>query len=112
MSFDPEKLQAASFQLAIKTQSLAVQDDISVKDRRDMERLMNQEVLETAKFPEIHYEAPIISVSRVSDMLCTANLDGKLTLNGLTRPQPVGARVTLLGSMLRASGEFALRQTD
>lgn len=35
-----------------------------------------------------------------------------MELLGPTRPQPVTARVTLLGSMLRSSGEFTLRQTD
>ncbi len=112
MNFDPAKLEASAFQLVIKASSLAVQDDISSKDRREMERLMNEEVLESAKYPEIRYEAAAISVSRISDMLLAANLDGELTLHGATRRQLIAARVTLLGSMLRASGEFALKQTD
>jgi polyisoprenoid-binding protein YceI len=112
MTFDPAKLAAGAFQLAIKASSLAVQDDVSPKDRREMERLMNDEVLESAKFPEIRYESAAISVNRISDMLHAANLDGELTLHGVTRRQPITARVTLLGSMLRASGEFALSQTD
>jgi polyisoprenoid-binding protein YceI len=111
MNFDPEKLEGSSFQLTINASSLAVQDDISLKDRREMERLMNEEVLESVKYPEIRYEAAI-SVSKISDMLCAANLDGELTLHGVTRRQPITARVTLLGSMLRASGDFALKQTD
>ncbi len=112
MQFDPEKLQAGSFRLVIKTTSLGVQDDISDKDRREIERLMNQEVLETAKFPEILYDAPSISVTKMTDMLYAATLNGNLTLHGVTRPQPVTARVAMLGSMLRASGEFTLDQTD
>lgn len=111
MNFDPEKLEASGFRLAIKASSLAVQDDVSSKDRREMERLMNKEVLETAKFPDIGYEAAAISVSRISDMLYAATLDGELSMHGVTRQQPIAARVTVLGSMLRASGEFALRQT-
>ena len=112
MDFDPDKLDASAFQLAIKASSLSVQDDISAQDRREMERLMNEEVLESAKFTEIRYEAAAISISSISDMLYTANLDGQLTLHGVTRPQPIVARVALFGSMLRASGEFALKQTD
>ena len=112
MSFDPARLEASAFQLVIKASSLSVQDDISVKDRREMERLMNEEVIESAKFPEIRYQSSAISVNRISEMLYAANLDGQLTLHGVTRTQPITARVTLLGSMLRASGEFALKQTD
>ncbi|MGC1297364.1 MAG: YceI family protein, partial [Alloacidobacterium sp.] len=100
------------FQLAIKTSSLGVRDDISDKDRREIERLMNQEVLETAKFPEILYKASSISVTKMSDMLYAATINGNLTLHGVTRSRPVTARVSLLGSMLRASGDFTLDQTD
>lgn len=112
MTFDPEKLEASSFRLVIKTNSLGIQDDISDKDRREIERLMNQEVLETTKFPEILYDAPNVSVTRMTDMLYSAVLDGELTMHGVTRRQQVPARVSMLGSMLRASGEFTLDQTD
>ena len=112
MKFNPEKLQAGSLRLVIKSASLSVQDDISGKDLREMERLMNQEVLETAKFPEILYEAPSISVTKMADMLCSATLNGNLTMHGVTRSQPISARVALLGNMVRASGDFSLNQTD
>jgi polyisoprenoid-binding protein YceI len=77
-----------------------------------MERLMNQEVLETEKFPEILYEAPNISLTKMDDTLFSAVLKGNLTLHGISRSQPIDVRVALLGSMLRASGDFTLNQTD
>src|ERR1700759_1588733 len=79
MSFDPEKAKAGSFTLRVKASSLNIQDDVSVKDRREMGRLMNQEVLETARFPEIRYEASDITVTRVSEMLYSAALNGEVT---------------------------------
>jgi polyisoprenoid-binding protein YceI len=112
LTFDPDKLEAASFRIVIKSTSLSVQDDISNKDLREMERLMNQEVLETEKFPEILYEASAISVTKMADMLYSATLNGNLTMHGVTRSQPIATRVALLGSMLRASGDFSLNQTD
>ena len=112
VTFNPEKLEAGSFRLVVEASSLNVQDDVSDKDRREMKRLMKQEVLETAKFPEIRYEAPAISLTRVSEMLYAATLQGELTLHGVTRSQPINARITVLGSMLRASGDFTLDQTD
>jgi polyisoprenoid-binding protein YceI len=112
LQFNPDKLEAGSFRLVIKSASLSVQNDISDKDLREIERLMNQEVLEAAKFPEIVYEATSISVTKMSDMLCSATLNGNLTLHGVTRNQTIVVRVALLGSMLRASGDFTLDQTD
>jgi polyisoprenoid-binding protein YceI len=112
MNFNPDKLEAGSFHLVIKSASLSVQDDISDKDLREIERLMKQEVLETAKFPEIVYDAPSISVTKMAEALYSAALNGKLTLHGVTRNQPISVRVALFGTMLRASGDFTLDQTD
>jgi polyisoprenoid-binding protein YceI len=112
MKFDPENLKAGSFRLVIKTSLLGVQDDISDKDRREIERLMKDEVLETAKYPEILYDAPKISVTKMTDMLYSATINGDLTMHGITRKQPITARVAMFGSMLRASGDFTLDQTD
>ena len=39
-------------------------------------------------------------------------LNGELTLHGVTLNQAVSARATLKGEMLRAAGEFSVRQTD
>jgi polyisoprenoid-binding protein YceI len=112
LTFNPDKLEAGSFRIVIKSASLSVQDDISGKDLREMERLMNQEVLETEKFPEILYDASAISVTKMADMLYSAALNGSLTMHGVTRSQPIVTRVAILGSVLRASGDFSLNQTD
>jgi len=112
VDFNPEQLKAGSFRLAVRASSLSVQDDISDKDRREIERIMNQDVLETAKFPEITYLSSNISIAKIGDMLYTATLNGDLTLHGVARSQNIAARVAVLGSMLRASGEFTLSQTE
>ncbi len=112
MNFDPDKLQAGGFHLIIKTASLSVQDDISDKDLREIERLMHKEVLETAKFPEIVYDASSVSVAKMADALYSATLNGNLTMHGVTRNQQIAVRVASFGTMLRASGDFLLDQTD
>src|SRR5580658_9272964 len=96
--FDPENLKASAFKLSIKSSSLSVQDDISDKDRREMERLMNEQVLETNKFPQISYEASAISVTEMGDKLFSAKLDGTLTLHGVARNESIAARVAWLGA--------------
>ena len=112
VNFNPEKAEASSFRLVVKTSSLGVQDDISDKDRREIERIMNQDVLQSAEFPEILYEASGIPISKMGDMLFSATLNGELTLHGVKRREPIQARISLLGSMIRASGDFSLNQTD
>lgn len=112
MRFDPEQLKAGSFHLAIKSSSLKVQDDISDKDSREIERIMNQEVLETGRFPEILYDASDISITKIGDSLFAASLNGSLTFQGVSRNETITTRVTWMGSMLRASGEFTLSQSN
>jgi polyisoprenoid-binding protein YceI len=112
LKFNPDKLEAGPLKLIARSSSLSVQDDISAKDLREMERLMNQEVLKTAKFPEIVYQASNISITKMADTLFAATLNGNLTLDGVSRSQPINVRVALLGSVLRASGDFSLNQTD
>ncbi|WP_433966661.1 YceI family protein [Tunturiibacter gelidiferens] len=112
VNFSSEAIQGSEFRMSIKANSLSVQDDISDKDRREIERLMNERVLETAKYPEIVYEAPLFSITRMGESLYTANLDGSLTLHGVTHRLPVTARVAIFGTVLRASGDFTLKQTD
>jgi polyisoprenoid-binding protein YceI len=110
--FSPEALQGSEFHLSVRTASLSVQDDVSDKDRREIERLMNEQVLDVAKYPEIIYEAPVISITKLGDSLYSAALDGNLTLHGVTCRQQVTARIAVFGTMLRASGDFTLKQTD
>lgn len=112
VEFDPETPQACGLHLVIQAASLSIQDDVSDRDRREMERIMNGEVLEVDKYPEIRYEASAIAVTRLGDAMFSAMLNGELHLHGLTRTQPLTTRITSMGEMLRASGEFTLKQSD
>jgi len=109
--FDPESLKG-SLVLRIKPDSLTVTDNVSEKDRREMERATREDVLEIAKYPEIVYECPEASARRTAEGQFEVTLPGSLTLHGVTIREPVSARVVVTGSMLRAFGEFSLRQPD
>ena len=112
VNFSPDTLEGNTFHLSIKSSSLSVQNDISDEDRREIERLMHEQVLETAKYPEIVYDVPSFTATKMGEALYSAALNGNLTLHGVTNSEPVTARVALFGDMLRASGDFTLSQTD
>jgi polyisoprenoid-binding protein YceI len=73
---------------------------------------MNEQVLEVNKYPDILYKASVASISSLGASLYSAALNGSLSFHGVTRNQPVTARVAMFGEMLRASGDFTLRQSD
>jgi len=107
-----DSLEGAGLRLKINAASLNVQDEISDKDRREMERMMNQDVLETQRFPEIVYECSSVTGAQAGPGQYTVKLNGQLTMHGVTRNQAVDARVNINGTMLRAFAEFTARQTD
>ena len=108
-SDNPEQ---ASLKVVIQAASLSVKDDISDKDKREIERMMQQEILETSSYPEIVYECSSIAATKAGEGQYSVTLNGDLTMHGVTRPQAVPARVALSGDSLRAFGNFMLRQTD
>jgi len=108
-----DTLEDASLRIVIQAGSLVVTDDISTKDREEIERRMHDEVLEADSFPQIIYECPrFSSVQKQGEGLYSVSFDGELALHGITRSQPVAARVTLKGDRLRAAGELSIRQSD
>jgi polyisoprenoid-binding protein YceI len=109
--FAPGSLDAAALHIKIKAGSLNVTNNVSDKDRGEIERTMNQEVLETARYPEISFESSKVSASKVGDGQYLVNLVGDLSLHGVTKSEPVSAQVAIMGDTLRAHGEFSVLQT-
>ena len=105
-------LQQASLRISIPAGSLEVADDISQKDRAEIESRMRQDVLETSAYPEIVFESSQVTSNALSENLYGVQVTGNLTLHGVTRAETITAKVTLIGDTLRASGEFSIQQTN
>ncbi len=106
-----QELKDAQMRLSIRADSLEVVDDITDKDRQDIQHRMHHEVLETDRFPEIVYECSQVTGSSNADRYWLV-LKGELSLRGITRNLPVSLRLVVNGDSLRASGEFTLRQSE
>ncbi|HEU4414825.1 MAG TPA: YceI family protein [Candidatus Angelobacter sp.] len=106
-----DSLEHAVVHLTVRSGLLTVENDISDKDRKEMQRAMREDVLEAEKFPEIKYDCARVSGSGENGQYA-ATLNGDLTLHGVTRNQEIAVRAFVMGNMLRASGEFTLRQSD
>lgn len=112
MSFREDTLESASLTVRVDASSLQLMDDVSERDRREIERNMHLDVLESNRFPEI-----VFTTTRADVLDCSANpylvnLVGNLFLHGETRPQTIQARVAINGALLRAFGEFTIWQSD
>jgi polyisoprenoid-binding protein YceI len=112
--FDPDASDTASMTLQIVASSLELTDDVSSRDRREIERVMHEEVLEDTTYPTITYDCqpPSASVNKTGDGQFDVAMAGNLTLHGQTRRQPVSARIVASPAMLRAYGEFKVPQSE
>jgi polyisoprenoid-binding protein YceI len=109
---NPDAVEQSSLRVVIHSASLAVSDDISKADRDEIDHRMHDEVLESDSFPEIVYECSRLSASKTGEGQYWAALTGELSLHGVTRSQPVSARISVNGDTLRATGDFSVRQSD
>jgi polyisoprenoid-binding protein YceI len=110
--FSADAPEQSSLRVVVQSASLELSDQVSEKDRREIERTMRNDVLETGRFPEIVFEASNPSLSKGGETLYWANLTGKLTLHGVTQPQQITAQVSTTGDQLHATGELSIRQSS
>jgi polyisoprenoid-binding protein YceI len=102
----------ASLHMRVRAASLEVLDEMPDSDRRELHRIMNLEVLESAKFPEIIYESTRVTTDKMKEDLYRVNVRGTLTLHGVSNEQDLGAQASIGVDSVRAYGSFTLLQTD
>jgi polyisoprenoid-binding protein YceI len=105
-------LEGASLKVRVKPASLEVLDELPDADRRELQRVMNREVLETAEFPEIVYDSSELAAEKLKEDLYRLNVRGRLTLHGVTNEQDFVAQASLGVDSARAYGSFTLLQSD
>jgi len=112
VNFSPDNLAASSVGITINSASFEVQNDVSEKDRAEITRTMNDQVLEVKRFPEIAFESRQVSGMKLGESLYVLKIESDLFLHGVTRPQTISANVAPGDDKLRAYGEFSIKQSD
>ena len=109
---DPNALENSSVRVIVDAASLTPGPSTPAKDREEMNRRMHQEVLESDSFSAIVFECARVSASKIGEGQYWAAVNGQLAMHGVTRSQPVSARISVTGETLRAVGEFSIRLSD
>lgn len=112
LEFGVNQLQNSSLTMRVKSGHFDLTDDVSREDRRAIEHVMNDEVLEISSYPEISYISRTITVNRLGEALFGAEIAGTLMLHGVERQVEISAQVVLGDDTLRATGSFTLQQSD
>ena len=110
--FVPGTLQDASVEVAINVGSLEILDEVGASERREIERVMFEEVLEKRRYPKVDYRSTSVASTKVGENLFRVSVKGDLTLHGITRGVPLESQVMVGDDSLRAQGSFAISQLD
>ncbi len=112
IEFVPESLDSASVRVTVQTGGMEVLDEMKRSDQEKLEQEMYEKVLDVGHFPTAVYESKAINIQKQANGPLRVEVTGELSFHGVTQSQPVQASVTVLGTMLRISGDFVLRQSD
>ncbi len=111
--FTPDAPSQASVRMTIRTGSLAASEEVKEKDRAEIDRMMREDVLETAAHPEIVFESTNVTAQRLGEGRYRARIIGDLTMHGVTQKNIwIQSEVKTSEGTLRAQGAFTLKQTD
>ena len=110
--FVPGTLEKASLRLTINAASLESVDDLSTRDRQEIERVTRDEVLETSRYPQIIFESDQITGNHITGDMYRVEIAGELSLHGVKSKCAFDAQVLATPEILRANSEFLLRQSE
>jgi polyisoprenoid-binding protein YceI len=98
---------ASSLRISVPTDSLEVLTPPDTAEIRKVSQAMRTEVLHVNKYPRMSFAADSLSAK-------SGKMDFRLavTMEGVTRPIPVTADVTVGADTIRARGTFTAKQTD
>lgn len=110
--FEPESIAQASLQMIANPLGLELKDEASKDDRRTIQKVMQQEVLESFRYPHIVFQSRRVSAAKLADHLYLATIVGDLSLHGITQPVTMNAQTVVGDETIRAVGEFTILQTS
>lgn len=106
----PGAASPASLQMTVRADSLEETRDVFTEQQKQIiNKELREIVLETAKYPEITFKSTGVR-GDLSGGQYEVEIEGDLTLHGVTRRVRIPAQVTLSGDTLRARGEFTVRR--
>lgn len=111
IEFDPEAPDKASVEVTVKADCLEVLDDLSKKDRQEIEKRTREEVLETATYPEIAYHSTAVEIQAVAEHQYRLKIHGELSLHGVKKPLALEFQLRAGDDDVRLGGEFRLKQS-
>lgn len=107
-----QQLRSGTLRITVNPAGLELVDEVRDAERREIYRVMNNEVLETSRYPEIVFDGRWSAYDNPGKDVYLVKTEGSLRLHGITNAHAFDARVTLGPDNFRAHGEFMIFQRD
>ena len=111
-TFTRDGAKGASLTLTVQASSLYLLGENDIGQRQAIESALREDVLETAKYPQITFTSRSVTSERRGDGTFDVRLTGDLKLHGVKKQITIPARVSVENGTLHAIGVIELRQTD
>jgi polyisoprenoid-binding protein YceI len=109
-SIDPKDLAHSSITLTFPTADIRVLDPKEAKDRPEVQKTMETEVLEVSRYPQVKFESTGVDGPATGQQL---RVRGNLTIHGKTLPVVIPITFMQQGEgIYRAVGKFAFKQSS
>ena len=109
----PDTITPASLQLVVKAASLhETGADFTEPQKQIINKELKEIVLHPDQYPDITFQSTNVTAKPGAAGRYEVNIDGNLTLHGVTRRVTIPTVVTLSGNTLRAVGKFSIDRDD
>ena len=112
VDLNPQNPVTATVTLRIDAKSLHETAEFKPDEKATIEKQLHQEVLETTRYPEITFQSTAFRYTRSPGHVFDAQIEGDLTLHGVTKKITVPARILDTGPNLRVSGEVKIDRRE
>src|SRR5829696_1843586 len=109
----PGTITPASLRLVVKAASLhETGADFTEPQKEIINKELKEIVLHPDQYPDITFQSTNVTAKALGADRYEIDINGNLTLHGVTRPTRIPAVVTLRGDTLRAIGKFSIDRDD
>ena len=109
---DPKVIENSSVRASVRISSLEITDEVTSTERREIERVMFEEVLQKNTYPTAEFRSVRITGVETGANMYRITVRGDLSLHGITRGLSFDSQVVAGQDTLRAQGSFSLLQSD
>ncbi len=108
----PGSITPAEFVMVTKADSIRVVGRTRESEKAMVEGILKNEMMETARYPEIVYRGSNIALEKTGPATYRATIDGTMSQHGVTRRCPIVVDVVVTDTNVRMRGSFTILQSD